>query len=196
MFLKVLRFLYQRGEGLMVGYVLFMLAVCSTIQVICRKIWGISFDWFDEGARYLLILITFVGASVAVRENRHFAMDALPQALSLRSAHILKLLASLVSALVMGLLTYYAWLQMMKIAHYGTFSPANSIPMWLPYSPLALISPIMSLRFLRQAGYHFKGIFDERPLSRFTQATAFDTNEPIAVDPEVMAVSESKDKQA
>ena len=62
-FLKIL----NSTEELFVGYVLLALAFGATFQVVMRYGFGIAYDWFEEMARYLTVLVTFMGGGVGVK---------------------------------------------------------------------------------------------------------------------------------
>ena len=75
---KFLRILGQIEE-LTVGGLLLLLAVGTTVQVFTRYFLGLTFDWFDEGSRYLVVFATFAGAGMAVKYGAHFSMEAVTQ---------------------------------------------------------------------------------------------------------------------
>jgi C4-dicarboxylate transporter DctQ subunit len=53
------------------------LVLCCT-QVTFRYLFNYPLGWPEELIRYLIILIVYVGASVAVREGSHIHVDILP----------------------------------------------------------------------------------------------------------------------
>jgi C4-dicarboxylate transporter DctQ subunit len=150
-------------EELFVGYALLGVALVATIQVILRYTTGIAYDWVDEGSRYMTILITFVGAGVCVRYGSHFAMDALVQYSPDRVKHLLKLLAFLVSSLMMAVTCYYSWVQIGKLAKFGATTPSFQIPMYIPYLPIGVFTCVISLRFMIQVVKHADGFIHGKP---------------------------------
>jgi hypothetical protein len=79
-------------EELFLGYTLLILAFGATYQVTMRYGFGIAYDWFEEWARYLTVLITFVGAGLGVKYGTHFSMEALTQYAPDRFAHLVKVI--------------------------------------------------------------------------------------------------------
>jgi C4-dicarboxylate transporter DctQ subunit len=144
----------NRIEELLIGYTLLLVALVATIQVILRYLFGIAYDWVDEGARYVTILITFAGAGVCVRYGAHFSMDALVQYAPNRIKHLLKLLANLVSAAIMTTAFYYSWIQIGKLHQFGATTPSLRIPMYVPYLPIGIFTLVIALRFAFQAMTH------------------------------------------
>ena len=159
---KVLRNI-NRLEELAIGYALLLLAVVACIQVVLRYVFGMAFDWVDELSRYVCILITFVGAGVCVRYGTHFCMDAFVQFAPNRIKHLLKTLSNLVSALIMATAAYYGWVQIAKLARFGTTTPTLQIPMYVPYLPIGIFCAVIALRFLIQSLKHAKGLMWNTP---------------------------------
>ncbi|HKK32601.1 MAG TPA: TRAP transporter small permease [Desulfomicrobiaceae bacterium] len=150
-------------EELFVGGVLLALAVGTTIQVLTRYLFGITFDWFIESSRYLTVFATFAGASVAVKHGGHFAMEAVTHMVSPQTERLMKCAAHLVSGAVMSMVSWQAWLQVSKIARYGMTTPAMGIPMWIPYSPIFLFGMIIAIRFLLKSRDFFRDFLNHRP---------------------------------
>lgn len=162
---RVLKIIYNMEE-LFVGYVLLMLAFGATWQVVMRYGFNIAYDWFEEWARYLTILVTFMGAGLGVKYGTHFSMEALTQYSPDWLAHLLKVVANLVASIIMAVACYFAWVQISKLAQYGVLTPATQVPMWIPYLPIGLFSIVISIRFLMQSLEHGKAILDKEPFTR------------------------------
>lgn len=137
-------------EELFIGYALLLIACIATIQVFLRYTFGISYDWVDEGSRYMTILITFVGAGICVRYGSHFCMDALVQYMPPRGRHLLRALAMFVSAAVMGVIFYFSWIQIAKLHRFGATTPVLHLPMYVPYLPIGIFTAIITARFFLQ----------------------------------------------
>lgn len=138
-------------EELAVGGLLLLLAAGTTIQVLTRYFLGLTFDWFDEGSRYMLIFITFAGTGMAVKYGAHFSMEAVTQYIPPRPAAALRLLANLLSAAVMLVIAWYGWEQTALLARYGMTTASLGMPMWVAYLPIPVFGVGIALRFLHQA---------------------------------------------
>jgi C4-dicarboxylate transporter DctQ subunit len=138
-------------EELAVGGLLLLLAVGTTIQVFTRYFLGMTFDWFDEGSRYLLVFVTFAGAGMAVKYGAHFSMEAVTQYASPRMAAALRALANLLSAAVMLVIAWYGWEQTALLARYGMTTASLGMPMWVAYLPIPVFGATIALRFLLRA---------------------------------------------
>jgi C4-dicarboxylate transporter DctQ subunit len=153
-------------EELFLGYTLLLIALVATFQVLMRYAFGIAYDWFTEWARYLTVLIAFMGAGLGVKYGTHFSMEALTQYSPDRVAHLLKVAGNLVAAFTMGVVCYYSWIQIGKLARFGVLTPATEVPMWIPYLPIGLFSAVISVRFLLQTLRHAKAFLSREPFQR------------------------------
>ncbi len=153
-------------EELCVGYVLLVLAFGATFQVVMRYVFGIAYDWFEETARYLTVLITFMGAGLGVKYGTHFSMEAVTQYAPDWLAHLFKVLANLISSIIMAVVCYFCCVHIWKLIKYGVLTPASQIPMWIPYLPIGIFSAVISFRFFTQSIRHAKAISRKEPFAR------------------------------
>ena len=107
----------------------FSMAILVAVQVFCRYVLNSSLFWSEELARYMLVWLSFLGATVAYYRNLHPGVDALTSRISPEKQHITRLLvhvSSLILALVMIISgSQFAWFVRMQI------SPALAIPKWI-----------------------------------------------------------------
>lgn len=164
--MKNIRLIITNIEELGVGYVLLVLAFGATFQVIMRYIFGVAYDWFDEWARYLTVLITFMGAGLGVKYGTHFSMEAFTQYAPDTLAHLLKVIANLISCIIMAVACYFAWIQIGKLMRFGVLTPATQVPMWIAYLPIGFFSVVISFRFLMQSVKHAQAMARREPFIR------------------------------
>lgn len=74
---KAVRLLEKIECYVIVVSVAVTLVLCCT-QVTFRYLFNYPLGWPEELIRYLIILIVYVGASVAVREGSHIHVDVIP----------------------------------------------------------------------------------------------------------------------
>ncbi len=120
--------LNQAVEYLLFGLGLSM-ALVVAVQVFCRYVLNASLFWSEELARYMLVWLTFFGATVAYYRNLHPGVDALTARLSPGKKRLTRLMVHLVCmllALVMIISgTQFAWFIRRQI------SPALGLPKWI-----------------------------------------------------------------
>ena len=105
------------------------MALVVALQVFCRYILNNSLFWSEELARFLLIWLTFLGASVAYRRKAHPGIDMvcarMPAGLQ-QSAAVFAHLAAL--ALFAAMIVYgfqFAYFVRLQI------TPALYLPKWI-----------------------------------------------------------------
>jgi TRAP-type C4-dicarboxylate transport system permease small subunit len=107
----------------------FSMAILVAVQVFCRYVLNSSLFWSEELARYMLVWLSFLGATVAYYRNLHPGVDALTSRISPEKQHITRLLvhvSSMILALIMIISgSQFAWFVRMQI------SPALAIPKWI-----------------------------------------------------------------
>jgi C4-dicarboxylate transporter DctQ subunit len=86
-----------RAERAVVCFLLGSLVVLAFLQVALRLA-HIGFVWADTLLRHLVLAAGFMGAAVAAREEKHFAVDALARLLSPKAHAALAQLARLIGA--------------------------------------------------------------------------------------------------
>jgi TRAP-type C4-dicarboxylate transport system permease small subunit len=107
----------------------FSMAILVAVQVFCRYILNASLFWSEELARYMLVWLSFLGATVAYYRNLHPGVDVLTSRLSASKQGIARQLVHITAmalALVMVVSgSQFAWFIRMQI------SPALSIRKWI-----------------------------------------------------------------
>ena len=129
-----------------IEYLLFGLGLTMTlvvaVQVFFRYVLNQSLFWSEELARFLLVWLSFLGASVAYRRKVHPGIDVLtsripdiPRKLCVIIVHVVSLIFFLVLIFYGCRFAYFVRLQI---------SPALYVPKWVIFS----IVPVSGLVFL------------------------------------------------
>ncbi len=125
------------------------MALIVVLQVFFRYILNQSLMWSEEVARYLLVWLTFLGATVAYYRGVNPGVEVLYRRLPGMAQWFCQLITILLSLVFSSLMVVYGY----KFAYFVRLqiSPALQIPKWLPHTiiPLAgLVMCIHSLTFL------------------------------------------------
>jgi TRAP-type C4-dicarboxylate transport system permease small subunit len=127
----------------------FSMSIIVAVQVFCRYVLNHSLFWSEELARYLLVWLTFLGASVAYRRKVHPGIDIVSARMSDSIQTIFAIFVHLASIILFGIMIFFgvkfAYLVRLQI------SPALYLPKWIVFSiiPLSgLILMVHSLAFL------------------------------------------------
>ncbi len=114
-----------------------VMVILVLLQVIFRYIMRISVPWTEELARCILILITFVGGSLAIRDKQHITVTAIINKLSRKVRYYLIICFNI--AISMFLIIVFKGSIIMAKLTWET--PLGSIS-WLTSGKLYLILPI------------------------------------------------------
>ncbi len=119
------------------------MVVVVTAQVFCRYVLNHSLFWSEELARYLLVWLTFLGASVAYHRGVHPSIDMLQTRVGPIAARAMTIAGYLVALLFFGVLTVYG----LQFAHFvrAQISPALQIPKWIVLAILPASGAILCL---------------------------------------------------
>ena len=89
--------------------VFWLLALDVFYQFFTRYVLQDSAAWTEEIARYLLIVVVFVGASMGVRRNTHIHVEFLYVYLPRRIAWVLSVLVDLARIAFLGMAVWLGW---------------------------------------------------------------------------------------
>lgn len=93
-------------DGLVLA-VFWILAVVVFLQFFTRYVLNSSLGWTEEIARYLLIVVAFLGSAMAVRKRSHIAVEFCYRYFGPSGRHRLALVIDLISFIFYG---FSAWL--------------------------------------------------------------------------------------
>ncbi|WP_431857531.1 TRAP transporter small permease [Azospirillum sp.] len=149
-----LRLAPRAPEDVLAFLVFWLLAFTVFLQFFTRYVLNNSLPWTEEGARYLLVAVAFLGGGLAVRRRAHIAVEFVHNYLPLGASNAVLLLADLVC---IGFYAYSAYLAWLMVGLMGTQQMAViDLPMsWLYAAVLAGLC-VMSLRSVQSAWLRFQ----------------------------------------
>ena len=122
----------SRVESVMLASGVLLMAANTMSNVVGRFVFQSSIFFSEELNRILIILITFAGISYAARHGRHIRMSAIFDALPPKFRKPLMIVISLVTAVFMFGLAWYALQYILTQAGRGRVLPALQLPVWMP----------------------------------------------------------------
>jgi len=120
----------SRIESVMLAAGVLLMAANTIANVIGRFVFQQSLFFSGELNRILIILITFAGISYAARQGRHIRMSAIYDAMPPNIRKPMMIVISLVTALFMFGLCYFAVAYIQTQAGRGRVLPSLQIPVW------------------------------------------------------------------
>lgn len=124
------------------------LFIILSYQVFGRVL-NLPMVWTDEAARYLFVMLTYIGAGFAVLVQKHIKIDILIYAWPKPLRPYMELLGSLVSVLFCAFVFYHTVKYNMIIAKSGRIGPTLGISMSIPYAAVNIGYFLMSVRLIQ-----------------------------------------------
>jgi len=106
----------------------FGLILIYNLTLRALKIQGLI--WNEEFSRYMLVITTLIGCSIAVKNKGHMVMDTLVTALPIRVGHVLRAIGYLICAVLYLYLGIYAYKWTGKLIAMNRQSESINIPLW------------------------------------------------------------------
>lgn len=124
-------------------------------QVFARYVFNHSLFWSEELARYLLVWLTMLGASVAYRRGLHPGIDIITVRMPPVAAGWARILTHLTAICFFGVLVYHG----VAFTHFIRFqiSPALNLPKWTIYAIMPLSGVILTLHAAALLSEELKG---------------------------------------
>jgi TRAP-type C4-dicarboxylate transport system permease small subunit len=147
-----------------VTFVLFwIMAAVVFYQVFTRYVLDDSAGWTEEIARYFLVAVVFIGASMSVRKNNHIQVDYFYRLMPKAMGRVLSTLVDVVRCLFLGYAIWLTWLLLQRIG--GQPMAVIDLPVGWVFSAMLFGFVLMFLRSLQVAWRHWKQGYSvlERP---------------------------------
>lgn len=107
-----------------------ILAFVVFAQFISRYVFNSSIAWTEEIARYLLIYVTFLGASVAVRNRSHIAVEFMYRYMPEGMVRVTRLVLD-VSVIIFACWASWLAYQVTKLTMHQTMASINLSKAWI-----------------------------------------------------------------
>jgi TRAP-type C4-dicarboxylate transport system permease small subunit len=121
------------------------------LQFFTRYVLNNSLGWTEEIARYLLILVTFVGSVTAMRKGSHIAVEALLVYLPREARHWILVAVDGLVALFCGAMAWYAYqLGALAPGYMVSIDIPKSYLYWAVSAALVGVTAHAIMRFLRR----------------------------------------------
>ena len=143
-----------RWEDWIVFVIFWLLAFTVFYQFFTRYVLDDSAGWTEEIARYLLIVVTFLGASMGVRRNTHIHVEFLYRYLP---AAVGRAMSTLVDLVRIAFLAYATWLSIDLVPRMNNLNmTVVDLPMSWVYGFVAAGFAMMTFRSLQVAWRHWR----------------------------------------
>jgi len=138
-----------------VSFVLFwIMAAVVFYQVYTRYVLSDSAGWTEEIARYFLVAVVFIGASMSVRKNNHIQVDYFYRLMPKAMARVMSTLVDLLRCLFLGYAVWLTWLLLQRIGNQQM--AVIDLPVGWVFSAMLFGFVLMFLRSLQVAWRHWQ----------------------------------------
>ena len=151
-----------RLERVLATLALVIISLISLANVVVRYFTNASFAFTEEISVFLLVILTFAGASVAIRSNRHIRIGALER-LFPRLRVPLILLQWVAGVLVLGLVLWYGGQFALEEFQWESESPGLGLPNWWYVVWLPLLALLMVVRLTQMTLDRLRGRLSDEP---------------------------------
>ena len=146
---KILKKIIDNLEEIIVVPLVAVMTAVIILQVIFRFVIRGSLPWSEELARYLMVWVTFVGASIGVKRGSHIGVEALVVVLPKKAQVVFKYVG-IVIALIFSIIVFFVSISILRIQMMNNqISPAMRIPMWWAYGAIPTGTFLMAARFIQ-----------------------------------------------
>lgn len=123
-----------------------LICLITFANVLVRYFTDESFAFTEEFSVFLMVVLTFVGASAAFAKNTHIRMTFLVEKLPRKIAHYAELAVMSAAAVLFSIIVWYGIRLLLDDWKFGTTSPGIGIPQWIYTVWLPLLCAVITLR--------------------------------------------------
>lgn len=145
----------QLEEGVLMFSFIFLILLVF-LQVVSRYIFNFSLGWSEELSRYILIWITWISASYAIRKREHIRITVVKDKLPLFLQKVVELIVILLWFLFVIVMAIEGTKIVQNIQQMGQMSATVGVPMWIIYLILPIGGILMGIRLIQQLYFVFR----------------------------------------
>ncbi len=152
--LERLSFYINKITEIVVMLLMAAISVIIFVQVVSRYAFNHSLYWSEEVGRYILIWITFLGASIGVKRLSHIGIDFIYNRVPEKLRFFIDLFIIALGLFFAFVLLYFGY----KIAYFVRFQKSSAllIPMTVPYAAICAGGAIIFIHYLNTLFDFFK----------------------------------------
>lgn len=149
------------------------LAILLMTNVFARTFFQ-SIYFAEEVSKFLVMLTTFTGVSYGVRKARHIRMGAFLDAMPPKMEKVFLIIICAVSALVMGIMTWFSYQYLINAMSRGHMTPALRVPSWTFYIIIPIGFGLAMIQYIRTI---IKNLVEKDPWQSPDQQSEYEDEE-------------------
>ncbi len=137
-----------------------LMAINTVANVIARIGFSSSLFFAEEFNQFLIVLVTFVGASTAARYGRHIRMSAITDILPEKPRKVMMTIIAIVTAALLFALMVFSISYLLSLYESNRLTPSLRLPVYIIYSfvPLGLFLTAIQYVFAAAANILSPGV--------------------------------------
>ncbi|QUH28185.1 TRAP transporter small permease [Vallitalea guaymasensis] len=143
-------------------YILIVIFPIMTITVFISTIFRYfklgAIPWSEELARYLMIWIAYIGASLGIKKNAHLGVEILVNKLPKSLKSVAKYFRVAIILLFNALIISFSYKIINHQMNMGQLSPAMAIPIWYAYLAIPVGALLMIIRSIQMVIFQNKQV--------------------------------------
>ncbi|WP_226037837.1 TRAP transporter small permease [Aquibacillus saliphilus] len=140
----------KKVEEVIIAMGLLVVTVLLFVNIVLRFGFSANRSWAEEFIRYVMIWITFIGASVCFRKGMHVGVDFLMDLLKGKTKKGLQLFVNLICIVFMVFLIRYSIELVLFTQNTGQITPSLQIPLYYVYLAIPVGSALSLVHLLIQ----------------------------------------------
>ncbi len=138
-------------NGVEVSILVFCVAALGILLItnVFARTFFQSIYFAEEVSTFLVLLTTFTGVSYGVRKARHIRMGAFLDAMPPKMEKTFIIIISLISAIVMGIMTWASYEYLANAMSKGHMTPALRVPKWTFYVIIPIGFGLAGIQYIR-----------------------------------------------
>ena len=150
--------MFNKTEEYLAALTLIFVSFLLFIQVVLRYLFGTSIYWAEELARYMIVWLCFLGASMAVRDRKHAVMDLLLNYLGKKTRSIIEIFSAVVCIFFCVAIARLGWSFVASAKNMNSMASTLAIPIFWAYLAVPVGLSLMGIRYTLQLISGIKGL--------------------------------------
>lgn len=155
---KVLNWIDEYLEEVLLVAALAAMAVIMGVQVFCRYVLGASLSWSEELTRYIFIWVGFLSISYCTKRCISIKIEQFVAIFPRRGKAVFKVVNHTFELILFIYLLPFAWKYLMSAVANGQTSPAMGIPMYFVQAAPLVGFTLSAVRVLQRWIVEFQTI--------------------------------------
>jgi TRAP-type C4-dicarboxylate transport system permease small subunit len=163
-------------NGVEVSILVFCVAALGILLIanVFARTFYQSIYFAEEVSKFLVLLTTFTGVSYGVRKARHIRMGAFLDAMPPTMEKTFIIIISIVSAIVMGIMTWASYEYLANAMSKGHMTPALRVPKWTFYVIIPIGFGLAGIQYIRTV---IKNFTEKEPWQSPDQQSEYEDEE-------------------